>query len=187
LTAAATFQDGNSTGFIYNNIVLDTDDDNIWNDIQVTALGGETARAEDSTSQAAYWRRSLTRQVPLSRVSEAQDQAEWLLAQNKDPRGKLREVTLKPRRTESGTWAAIVPREISDHVLVKRWPQKVGTEISQHCSVESVQYHAKPGADRIGDVTVTWSLSTPAPSSVDWWILGDATYGVLGSTTKLIY
>jgi hypothetical protein len=70
---------------------------------------------------------------------------------------------------------------------VKRWPQKVGTEISQHCSIESVQYAAKPGADRVGDATVTWSLSTPAPSSVDWWILGDSTYGVLGSTTKLIY
>jgi hypothetical protein len=190
LTAAATFQDGNSTGFIYHDIVLDTDDDNIWNDIQVTATEGNTARAQDvgvGSSQEKYWRRTLARNVPLARNTEAMDQAEWLLLQNKDPRGKLSQITLKPRRTEAGTFAAVVAREISDHVIVKRWPQKVGSEISQHCSVESIQYAAKPGADRVGDVTVTWSLSTPAPSSVDWWILGDSTYSVLGSTTKAIY
>jgi hypothetical protein len=186
LTAAAEFGDGNTNGHVYSGITLDTDVENIWNDIQVTVTGGETARAEDTASQQQYWRRTLTRQIPLARNTEGEDQAAWLLAQNKDPRGKISEVVLKPRRTTS-MWPAVTVREISDHVLVNRKPQNVGSTITQHCSIESIETHGRPGADIIGDVTVTWALSAPAPSAVDWWILGDSTYGVLGSTTKLIY
>lgn len=188
LTAAAEFGDGNPgvNGHVYSGIELDTDDDNIWNDIQVTASGGETARAQDTTSQAAYFRRTLARQVPLGRTAEAQDQADWLLLQNKDPRAKIRTLTLKPRRSNA-MFAAVMIREISDHVLVNRKPQNTGSTIAQHSSIEMIQHHGKPGADIIGDVTTEWALSSPAPSTVTWWILGDSTYGVLGSTTIPIY
>jgi hypothetical protein len=190
LTSVATFGDAYTSGFKYFDIELDTDDDSIANDIQVTAEDGNTQRAQDlgaGSSQEQYWRRTIARNVPLARSTEAADQAAWLLEQNKDPRGKLRKIVLKPRRAEAGMFAAVMAREISDHVTVNRWPQHVGSAISQHCSIESIQVDGKPGADAVGDVTATWSLSTPAPSSVDWWILGDSTYGVLGSTTKIIY
>jgi hypothetical protein len=180
LTSQATFGDALSGGLPYQAVVLDTNADQIWNDIQVTATGGETQRAEDATSQTTYLRRTMARQVPLARDTEAADQAAYLLSLCKDPRNRFAGITVTP--TTDAEWVQVCTRELGDHITVKRHPQGVGTAISQECSIEAIEHAASPGRFQ-----TTYLLSTPAYTAVDWWILNDSTFGVEGSTTKLVY
>jgi hypothetical protein len=66
-------------------------------------------------------------------------------------------------------------------------PQGVGSQIVQECSVEKITLRGEPGKDTGGTLRTSWLVSTPAYTAVDWWILGNATYSVLGSTTKPVY
>jgi hypothetical protein len=185
LTSAGTFSDAYDTGIPYQTVVLDTDADRIWNDIQVTAPGGVTQRAEDAASQSTYLRRTMARQVPLARDTESADQADSLLDQYREPRNRFAGITITPQT--DAQWAQALGRELGDHITVKRWPQGVGSQIVQECSIESIEMRAKPGRDSYGILQVTWLLSTPAYTAVNWWLLGNATYGKLGTTTRVTY
>jgi hypothetical protein len=181
LTSAGTFADANTAGTIkYQTVELDADADRIWNDVQVTASGGEPARAQDAGSQTKYLRRTLARQIPAARTAEAQDQADYLVSQLSEPRTRLAGITVVPRDDDG--WKQALARDLADHVTVRRLPQNVGAAIVQEASVESIDLAQSEGRFR-----VTWLLTTPAYSAVDWWLLGHATYGVLGSTTKVVY
>jgi hypothetical protein len=190
LTSEATFSDGYGVGITYQqDLVLDTGAEQIWNDIQVTATGGETQRAEDATpvtgSQAKYLRRTMAKQVPLARETEAADQAAYLLAMYKEPQNRLDGITITPR--SDAMWVQALDPDLGRHITVKRWPQGVGSQITQECSVEKITLRGEPGKDTGGTLRTSWLVSTPAFSAVDWWILGDATNSVLGSTTKPVY
>jgi hypothetical protein len=181
LTSQATFSDGYSAGIPYQTVVLDTDADRIWNDIQVTATGGETQRAEDSASQTTYMRRTMARQVPLARDTESADQAEYLLAQYKDPKNRLAGITFTP--ATDAAWAQALGRELGDHITVKRHPQGVGSVITQECSIEAIQHAWTPAGGNYG-LTTTWLLSTPAHTVNDWFTLDvdaldDAAHGLV--------
>lgn len=182
LASAATFGDANTPGLPYVDIGLNTDPDRIYNDVQVSVSDG-AFRSQDITSQTKFLRRTLTRSVPaLARDAEGADQAAYLLSVYKDPRYRLERIRLVP--TTDALFAQALGREISDHVTVKRWPQKIGNVITQECNIEALEHRATPGDTGLA---TTWLLSTPAYTAVDWWVLGDASYGVEGTTTKLVY
>jgi hypothetical protein len=186
LTSEATFSDGYGVGITYQqNVVLDTGAEQIWNDIQVTATGGETQRSEDAASQLTYLRRTMARQVPLARDTESADQAAYLLAQYKDPQNRLDGITITPK--SDTVWVQALDPDLGRHITVKRWPQGVGAQITQECSVEKITMRGQPGKDTGGVLHTSYLVSTPAFSAVDWWLLGDATFGVEGTTTKLVY
>lgn len=180
LASQAIFGDANTPGFTYRDVVLDTDEGRIWNDVQVTTPGGVTQRAEDPLSQIWYLRRTMARQTPLARATEAEDQADYLKETYKSERARLDGIEIiahTPALMEQA-----LSREISDHITVNRWPQKVGLPISQEAYIE----HRELSFD--GGVPIAkWILSTPAFTAVDWWLLGDAVFGELGTTTRIIY
>jgi hypothetical protein len=180
LTSQATFGDALSGGLPYRSVVLDTDADRIWNDIQVTATGGETQRAEDATSQTTYLRRTMARQVSLARDTESADQAEYLLAQYKDPKNRFAAITVTPGTTDA-LWVQALGRELGDHITVQRHPQGVGSMITQECSIEAIEYRMGPHPSSF---QVTWLLSTPAYTVNDWFTLDvddldDADHGLV--------
>jgi hypothetical protein len=186
LTSEATFSDGYGVGISYQqDLVLDTGAEQIWNDVQVTTPGGETQRAEDAASQLKYLRRTMAVQVPLARETEAEDQAAYLLALYKEPQNRLDGITITPR--SDTMWVQALDPDLGRHITVKRWPQGVGSQIVQECSVEKITLRGEPGKDTGGTLRTSWLVSTPAYTAVDWWILGNATYSVLGSTTKPVY
>jgi hypothetical protein len=186
LTSEATFSDGYGVGITYQqDLVLDTGAEQIWNDVQVTTPGGETQRSEDATSQLKYLRRTMAKQVPLARETEAADQAAYLLAQYKEPQNRLDGITITPR--SDTMWVQALDPDLGRHITVKRWPQGVGSQITQECSVEKITLRGDPGKDTGGVLRTSWLVSTPAFTAVDWWLLGDSTFSVLGSTTKLVY
>jgi hypothetical protein len=179
LTTAGTFGDANTAGIPYQDIGLDTDADRIYNDIQCTS-SGHTHQTEDATSQTRYMRRTMARSISAAREAECEDQAVYLLSVYKDPQYQLDKIRVTP--TTAAGWAQALNRKFADHVTVKRWPQQVGSIISQECYIEAVEMR---GAPQFFDTA--WTLSTPAFTAVDWWLLEDATYGVLDTTTKVVY
>jgi hypothetical protein len=129
LTSEATFSDGYGVGITYQqDLVLDTGAEQIWNDVQITTPGGETQRAEDAASQLKYLRRTMAKQVPLARETEAADQAEYLLSQYKEPQNRLDGITITPR--SDTMWVQALDPDLGRHITVKRWPQGVGSHRS---------------------------------------------------------
>jgi hypothetical protein len=184
LTSAATFGDANTGDIPYQHVELDTDPARIWNDVQVTPVGGATQRSEDTGSQAQFFRRTMARQVPLSNETEAASQAAHLTRRYAQPTNRLSGIRVTPETDPDRV--DVLERELADHVTVERHPQGVGSVITQECSLEAIEYDIDPHRGAYS-LTATYLVSTPAYTSVDWWILGDATYSDLGVTTKVAY
>ena len=173
-TPQATFGDG--AGEVeYEELTLSYDDTRVVNDAAITA-GGITARSEDATSQGDYGTRSFSQELPLDETQEAQDKAHWLVFTFKNPAIRCERVAFGPVHPDAD-WTALLSREISDRCRIIRRPPS-GSAIQHDVFVESVE----ESYSRL-EARIAFQLS-PAGAS-DFWVLGDATNGVLDSTTKL--
>jgi hypothetical protein len=152
--------------------------------VQVTIPGGVTQRSQDPLSQVQFFRRTMARQVPGSNETDAASQAAHLVRRYSQPTNRLSGIRITPKNDAARV--DILEREFADHVTVERHPQQVGSAISQEASVEAIEFDCDPHGGDFG-LTATYLVSTPAYTSVDWWILGDATYSDLGVTTKIAY
>jgi hypothetical protein len=191
-TSQGTFGDGGGSELPYQSVSPSYDDAQIWNDVRVTAATGTEQAASDSTSQSAYFTRTLVKSGLLigdasgvggnTPDNEAAGLAGWLLATYKDPVLRFDRIDLDGAVSDS-LWPHMLGRDISDRITVKRRPPPSGsTTISQECWIEAVEH-------RITDITASflrwqtaWQLS-PA-NAAGWWILDT---GALDSTTRLAH
>jgi hypothetical protein len=194
VTSQATFGDS-GVELPYQTLNPAYDDTQLYNDIHVTASGGTEQVSSDATSQTAYFKRTLTKTGLLigdaSGIGgntidvEAAALASYLLYIYKDPVLRFDSMTLLGNYSDN-LWIQMLARDLSHHILVKRRPPPSGsTVISQDCYIESIEH-------RITDITATylhwettWQLSPV--NTAGYWILEDATYGLLDSTTRLAY
>lgn len=178
-TSLATFGD-DGTELEYADFQTDDDEMHIINDITVEGDGG-VGRATDSTSITDYGRRKFTRTLPLQDLADVQSLAEWLIDHYAHPRPRLTSLRVEPV-LDDDLWEQALGRELGDRLTVKRRLPPDGTVpyFDEDVHVEKVTYDFSDKPWR-----VTWSTSPAEQWS--YWILGDATYGVLGSTTRLAY
>ncbi len=191
VTSQATFGDS-GVELPYVELKPSYDDNQIWNDVRVTAAGGTEQTASDSTSQTAYGKRTLSKSgLIIADASggggstpdeEAANAAAWLLAIYKEPALRFTSLTIQGHAAPATLWTQILNRTISDHITVLKRPPGGGAAISQECFIESVEHQI--GAN-IEDWRTTWQLSPT--SSLTYWILDSATLSVLDSTTRLAY
>lgn len=172
---------GDSTGENpYEDITIEYGDSNIWNEVEVSSQGVATQTASDATSQARYFRRTLSRTgLLLTSTTEQQAAAEWMLSRFAEPNLRITRMVLDT--LETSLWPHVLGRDLGDKIRVRRDPPGNGDVIQQDSFVESISFAMLP--DRWD---VTWSLSPMAGFS-DYWILGDSVQGVLGTTTRLAY
>jgi len=182
LTPEATFGDGaGELGYV--GIGGDFDLASVRNRVSLTPLGKRKQTAEDSTSIADYGVRSLDEEVKLTSEAEALDQATYLVATYKQPQIRFDEIRVLGDSDPTNLWPAILGLELGDRVTVRRRPQGVGSAISVDQHVEGISHRIQPGS---WDTTLRVSPAND-PAVNGFWILGDAQYGVLGSTTRLAY
>jgi hypothetical protein len=162
-----------------DDIAFDFDPTLVWNDVEVTQTGGIKVTAVDAASEAAYGPRSYQREINVASAAEAQDAANWILATHKDPRQRVSQLTLRPSANPA-LWPMALGAQIGDRVTAKRRTTS-GSGISSDFFIEQITHTQKPG-----DWTVQYQMS-PVGATGQPWILGDATYGVLGTTTVLGY
>lgn len=160
-------------------IKFDFDPARVANYIKVTRTGGLTAVATDAASVLTYFERTFDREINVATDAEAADAAAWFLSQMKDAHVRVEAITLKPS-SNPALWPVALGIAIGDRVTVKRRAISGSLTMSLDFFVEKISHaHSK------GEWTTTLELS-PAANRTPW-ILQDATYGLLGSTTILGY
>lgn len=182
-TPLATFGDNGWPEIDYEDLVPDYDKDRITNDWRITPSGGAVIKVEDSASITNHFRRTQRRTPLVADVNECQSQAEYLTALTKSPLLRFDRIDFAPSHLADGrladyTWANIMGREIGDRIRVKKRPPGGGSAISQDCHIEGISH-----AFTDQEWRTTWLLSPADP--LTYWILGDATYSLLGQTAVM--
>ncbi len=163
-------------------ISFDYDPTQVFNDVQVTRVGGVVAKggtiAAIAASQLSYGKRSLTRTINVQSDLETQDAANWLFSAHQQPSQRLAQLVINPAANPV-LWPAALGAAIGDRATVRRRTSS-GYMMSADYFIERIEHSRNDG----GQWQVTFQMS-PAGGAFNYqpWILGDATYGVLGSTT----
>lgn len=170
---------GDNVGEIrYRTGRLDLDDADLWDEVEVTPSGGTPETASDAASKLSHFTRRLNRDILSSSQSEALSAAQYLLSLYADPSPRIPQVELVGA-SDTGKWPQILTADVSDRFT---WIRRADAHtIEQDVFVERYSDTVAPGRDW----RVTLQLS-PADDQAGW-LLGDATYSVLGSTTVLTY
>jgi hypothetical protein len=185
-TSQATFTDAAGGTLPYLNVASTYDDSQIWNEARVTRTGGVEQVAEDTTSQAAYFTRTLTKNLPILTDTEALGLAEWLVGLYALPIFRFTSVTLDGLMTDS-LWPHMLGRTISERITIVQTPPGAAGTITQSCYIESINHTIEASEDGVFWRTTFGVSSAEALAGSSFWILEDSVYGVLNSTTKLAY
>jgi hypothetical protein len=166
-------------------IAFDDDPTLVVNDVDVTRPGGVTQRASDATSMGRYFDAPLSLTPNLASDWEALDVATWTVQQYKDAHQRIQSLTFTPAANPA-LWACALNIQQGDRVTVKR-RTSAGLTMSLDFYVEQI---ARPRVYGPGyQVTLllspVWQDQQSPPQPLNVWILGDATYGSLGTTTVL--
>jgi hypothetical protein len=118
----------------------------LWNKINVTYPNGTapagTVTVQDTTSQNAYGVFEVTYETLLSSSAQATTLANSLLAQYKQPKYRVDQITVFLESLTTEQQATVLGLELSDAVLVE-W-QRFGPAISQYCIIDGIEHQAKP-------------------------------------------
>lgn len=178
-------------------LVMRDDTAELYTEVVVTRERGRPVRVEDSAASDQYGVRTLDlRILDVGSDAVARHRAEWALAYHSTQQLRGTSVTWHPWSagdvsspwsggTEDAMHLALTLR-IGDEITVRDTPiDGSGSMMVQRCIVEGVEYRWAAGhSDRDG-FTVT-AFVTPMREGT-YWILGDSTAGVLGSTTRLAF
>jgi hypothetical protein len=121
----------------------------------------------------------LTQQVQVNSDAELTDAGVFYTTRYAAPMTRVTLLTLNPTANPA-LWPVVLSLELSQRIRVKR--RNAGLTVTTDYYVEKLSWK---GDAETGDTTVQ-ILASPVfvPSA---WVLGDATYGVLGTTTAPIY
>jgi hypothetical protein len=163
----------------YTDLMMDYDDDELYNDIRVTRRGDSVASmASDVPPNTAPRTLPLT-DVLFSTVGAAQDLADELLRRYQTPILHPMRMVMRPPY-ESPLWLATLGVELGTKITVRRRPPGTGAMIELDCFILGVTYDVTPNGWEI-----TWDLA-PAEEFIDgYWYLGVPGRSELGTTTVL--
>jgi len=162
----------------YSTGQLDLDDASLWNTAVVTPSGGTEETATDAASKLAHYERRLARAILSSSQTEALNAAQYLVQRFADQASRIPAVELIGAR-DTSKWPVILGAANSDRFAWRR--SAPARTILENVYVERVSDVVTPGRDW----RVTLQLS-PADEQAGW-VLGDATFGLIGETTRAIY
>jgi len=189
-TVVKTFEDNPSdSAFIpYDEIVFAHDDTNLVNAARIGREGGPVYTVEDAASVAQNFIHELDETDLLHETNEeVLDRANWVVARKKDFRTEVRSITINlhdDRIADVGSLLFQIGRNSTPGkalVRVIRNPAS-GAAIDGTYRVEQVVHS---GNVRSRTWTVTLQLSLWDEDLDQPWLLGDAEFGVLGTTTRL--
>jgi hypothetical protein len=172
---------------------FDFDPTFVYNDVEVSRPGGGTAQGGLSTDVAAarrrFYPRGYSQSSDYADDRQVQDAADWIFYSHRAPNLRVASVTLDPAANPD-LWPFVLGAMVGQRIRVKRRAKAgnagAGLTMSADYFIESIGHI---GLDpETGHWTFELTLSPvgtgPGPT-VQPWILEDATFGVLDSTTTL--
>jgi len=179
LSSVATFGDG-AGELPWLHVTSRYDDTNLWNEARVTRTGGTEQVATDTASQAAYFTRTLTKNLPLYTDAEALALAQWLVGVYASPLFQFMSVTLDGLMDDL-LWPHMLSRALSERITITERPPPISASIiTQECYIEAI-------AHEVGSDYWRTTFQVSPASALTYWVLQDAVYGVLNVTTRLAY
>lgn len=176
-----TFKDANDGSMQYQQVALALDDTLIRNSVTAQRLNGGEVTVDDATSVATYLPRTYSQSGLLyQNDAETRDFAAWIVNRYKDPQVRATSVQLRPERNPSVMYPNVFGLEIGDLVTLVRTPQATGSAITRSLIVAGISEQILPA-----DYSVTVDLYEADTAA--YWLLDDATYSVLGTTTRLAF
>lgn len=179
--AVATFGDDGGSEIPYAELVTEFSEADIVRTSTVTRQGGNPQTYTDPAATAADAIFGEPHDGLLYATDgEAYDAAAWVVSQKKAPRLRFRQLTLQGERS-AAVMAQVATRDISHKVTVRKRPPGGGSPQEKTVVIEGVSH------------TITTAPSWRATyelapvDTTHYWILEDAVYGLLGSTTVLAF
>jgi hypothetical protein len=189
-TPSATFRDANgSSGYPYQDLVPSYDIDNVYNRWTGTRENGRRPQTfEDFSSQNDYFLRAKQMQLLLATDTELTDATYWKLLSYAQPLNRVESITVMPATTplDVDQLDASLAREVGDRITVLETPPGFGVEQEKEYVIQHVAGQINTGP--LASMRMTFGL-WPA-STIDttaWWLLGHATRGLLGTSTRVGY
>lgn len=146
------------------------DETDILNEARITREGGVEQYFADEASSDDYGLSGVTRTGQLmTDDNEARAACEWTVARGKDPRYRVRSITIKPRHPTATAhlWPKVRDLFLEHRTTLKRRPQNVGSVISKENLVQRITHE---GSATQRSWTTDYELS-PADPEDDWFIL----------------
>jgi hypothetical protein len=184
-TVLTTFSDQAAdltTGVAYSGIDLATDDKPAANQVTVKWRGGDVD-AVNQSSVDQYGPIPVTITTVGESRAEAENLAEFVLAEQSALFNRIRSIEIRPTRTQGTAadraWIACLGLREGDRVRVNHQPASTGAVISQELWIIGISHEADSGVN-------TWNTVfyfAPAITTA-YWVLGTS---ALGSSTVLAF
>lgn len=180
-TALWTFGENAAGGeFPYIDIDYDYDPTYCFSQANLSRpLNSNFAPMVNSTAQANFGQRILSQTVQVNTDFDLTQAGIFYLARYAAPITRVSKLTLDPS-SNPALWPVVLSLDISQRVTVKRRSDYL--TVAGDYYVEQIEHHIDAEA---GTWTVDLQLSPVFVPQA--WVLGDSTYGVLGTTTVPIY
>lgn len=133
----------------------------------------------NTTTQAKYGQRILSQQVQCNLDFDLWQVAIFYLNRYATPKTRISKLTLNPS-SNPALWPVALSLELQQRVTVRR--RNASLTISGDYYIEQINHRVDSDS---GDWTVDLQLSPVFVPTA--WVLGDSTYGVLGTSTVPVY
>lgn len=176
----------------YNeDIAYDFDPTFIYANVQVNRNGGSVntagTRAEVATAEAAFFPRAYSFSGDFGTDSQAADQGSWIFYSHSAAGLRVAEITIDPASNPE-LWHFCLSVDVNHRIQVIRRAKAgnagAGVTMSADFFVETVKHRGWNAAKGTWRTTLLLSPCSTGPGvNTQPWILGDADWSVLGSTT----
>lgn len=142
-------------------------------------LNSNFAPVVNLTTQNSYGQRILTQEVQCNTDFDLSQAGIFYTQRYSTPVTRIEKLTLNPAANPS-LWPVVLSLELSQRVTVRR--RNAGVTVARDYYLEKISH-------RVNAETSTWlvDLQMSPVFVTSAWVLGDSTYGVLGTTTTPVY
>jgi len=188
ITPQATFGDDAAETPVTNPLQVDgTNLDFVRNSVTVTYEGGAVT-VSDETSVGDYGTLDDSVSAGLLDTASgwvARQLAAYRLRLRKTPVSRVPAVKAQLLDDLETHLAEVIPLELCDRVTVNRRPSGGTGSFSQQCHIQGIRWGWSPAQSYAWQAYL--SPAVPSYSTADYLLIGDATYGKVGSTHTAVY
>ena len=174
-----TFADDGS-GIPYQGLEVIFGAELLYNEVEVSRLGGGTAIATNLESQTEYGIQNLTISgLPLDDDASAENLATYLVTQYAQPEYRFESIDLELENLTAEQQTVVLGIELGDFVRVKFTPNDIPPAIDRYAEVIGIQQTVTPASHRL-----SFNL---ASAEYNFFRLSDLVFGRLSTENALGY
>jgi hypothetical protein len=137
----------------YQSITFDTNENAVYNEVQVDSTSGPAGSVNDYVSQAKYLRRRNVISTNLQTQAQAQERAFEYILQFGVPRTRVTRLEVGVR--EDADWSSILAKDLLDRIVVRRRPYEGLPGIHQDSVIQGINI----SSTNRKQWNVTWRLT----------------------------